>query len=943
MLNMMLEARRQAALRRQREQAMHSASASSSSAFFAAPSPFPRQPEPPFVTSLTENDVLLGRGTPCAENEGNVRFRGLVRKRKAEYTAAQKRSRKDAIARDILNTIIIRGGKFLRKVESRAERDQLGVPPGIQDVWAAVDEDASIQKIKQALRNKDDTYETGRDEPEMSDAAHFAETNRVGATNQFSSGVRDDERESRMLRAGDNFQLASTAIDRFSGGESMHYDADSKFGSAPYGNNPMMMPQGKLPAYGSHLPKMKDPPGQDAPGVMKSRYENTGNPPEPGPRRQDLHETIDPRNPSAFDIDPRARHGPRHTLGVPPSPWLPGGGGHPGGDQLSRLMMLRRRQQQLLEQSQMMPPTTERGPRSLSELERARMHQQQQQQQQLHQMSMTSLEGPPGLGGMPNPYAQRASGFESTSAYAQGYQNALRDADMMGSPEYHPSPVQQQRQRLSLEGAPMGSSTASLRSLPQSPGPFPKPAPFTPTMPEAARRGFQLTAEASQPQGTSGGGFARQSTGERAVGLAVAMKRAEAFSATEALDISLFETLIISVLCCRGLPVWTPNTASLPDAKQSGGWNWDAFAQALKKEALRWEARPKEGTAGEPKVLRHSIQAASEYKKNVNELAKTTVMLLEKLRRHSAGVAGAHKHNAVDGPTSSVALWLEKELSRWAMTFDIAVPSSGRPIPFSSADFVSEHPQHRSNENVIAVSAFDPQLADDVIDQVALLSRLRSIFSKNKPLDLRRKIERVVRKIDSAGGPAGDDDLNFHQEMLLCDRLLSDGFANVLSSTKELDPAFEFDEPNIRPSPTFEKLNLNKFAIQHRVSSILHELHPMENSVHTQRLWDERMERTARSVGSSADTIIGKRTRISPPAEVETRKKQSKRKSMFDTTTTSSAKDKPGEEASKSESPVGAAAEADTTANPSAGKKRALDHEEDDPTQEGQNKKVKES
>jgi hypothetical protein len=272
------------------------------------------------------------------------------------------------------------------------------------------------------------------------------------------------------------------------------------------------------------------------------------------------------------------------------------------------------------------------------------------------------------------------------------------------------------------------------------------------------------------------------------------------------------------------------------------------------------------------------------------------------------------------------------------MTFDIAVPSSGRPIPFSSADFVSEHPQHRDNDNIVAVSAFDPQLADDVIDQVALLSRLRSIFKMNTPLDLRRKIERVVRKIDSSGGSAEDDDSSFHQDMLLCDRLLSDGFANVLSSTKELDPAFQFDEPNIRPSPTFEKLNLNKFAIQHRVSSILHELHPMENSDHTQQLWDERMERMARSVGTSTGSMIVKRTRTPPPAEVETRKKQSKRKSASVTTTTRSTKDKSGEKANKSEAPVAATAEADTTANPSTGKKRALDDEEEDPTQEGRNK-----
>ena len=116
-LNMMMQARQQqAAVRRQ----------AGPGALYPgfAPHGLPLQhqqhhaqiPQPTFVTCVTENDVLLGRGTPCAENEGNVRFRRLVKERKMEYIAAEKRMRKDAIAREILETIVARGGKFLRKL-----------------------------------------------------------------------------------------------------------------------------------------------------------------------------------------------------------------------------------------------------------------------------------------------------------------------------------------------------------------------------------------------------------------------------------------------------------------------------------------------------------------------------------------------------------------------------------------------------------------------------------------------------------------------------------------------------------------------------------------------------------------------------------------------------------------------------------------------------------
>jgi len=151
-----------------------------------------------FVTSLTENDVLLGRGTPCAENEGNVRFRKLVRSRKAEYTAAEKRMRKDAIAREVLDVIAARGGKFLRKVESKAEMMQLGIPlctGGVtpKEVWAIVDEDTQVQKVKQALRNKDDIGPVmERDDDEEDDDVQRLTSSPTGTASTGSKGTYTD-------------------------------------------------------------------------------------------------------------------------------------------------------------------------------------------------------------------------------------------------------------------------------------------------------------------------------------------------------------------------------------------------------------------------------------------------------------------------------------------------------------------------------------------------------------------------------------------------------------------------------------------------------------------------------------------------------------------------------------------------------------------------------
>jgi hypothetical protein len=70
-----------------------------------------------FVTKLSRNDVLIGRGTPSIENEGNIRFRKLVQSRKPEYTSTSKRQVKDWIAWQLVRAISFKQGRFLRRIE----------------------------------------------------------------------------------------------------------------------------------------------------------------------------------------------------------------------------------------------------------------------------------------------------------------------------------------------------------------------------------------------------------------------------------------------------------------------------------------------------------------------------------------------------------------------------------------------------------------------------------------------------------------------------------------------------------------------------------------------------------------------------------------------------------------------------------------------------------
>ena len=106
------------------------------------------------VTKVNDNDVQLGRGRPVITSQGNLRFRRLILEHRVEYTSTTRHNVKDGIARRILSTIAVRGGRFLRRLESASERELLGMQDGDQ-AWATVDDETSLQKVKQALREQE--------------------------------------------------------------------------------------------------------------------------------------------------------------------------------------------------------------------------------------------------------------------------------------------------------------------------------------------------------------------------------------------------------------------------------------------------------------------------------------------------------------------------------------------------------------------------------------------------------------------------------------------------------------------------------------------------------------------------------------------------------------------------------------------------------------------
>jgi len=98
---------------------------------------------------------------------GHQRFKELIAVDKAEYMASSKHAAKDEIAGRIYNKITAeRGGKFLRKVDTVEERQQLGISNATTEVWVEVDKGVAMNKIKQTLREQQSsTSRVGKSSP----------------------------------------------------------------------------------------------------------------------------------------------------------------------------------------------------------------------------------------------------------------------------------------------------------------------------------------------------------------------------------------------------------------------------------------------------------------------------------------------------------------------------------------------------------------------------------------------------------------------------------------------------------------------------------------------------------------------------------------------------------------------------------------------------------
>mmetsp|Transcript_2014 Transcript_2014/g.3686 ORF Transcript_2014/g.3686 Transcript_2014/m.3686 type:complete len:358 (+) Transcript_2014:92-1165(+) len=98
------------------------------------------------VLELTDQDVLLGRGTGPNESQGNIHFRALVRQALLKAGKAKLDGKlKASLAREILKAVKSQNGRFLKSVNQ---------PSTGRRRFAVVTDAVALDKIKQSFRHQ---------------------------------------------------------------------------------------------------------------------------------------------------------------------------------------------------------------------------------------------------------------------------------------------------------------------------------------------------------------------------------------------------------------------------------------------------------------------------------------------------------------------------------------------------------------------------------------------------------------------------------------------------------------------------------------------------------------------------------------------------------------------------------------------------------------------
>mmetsp|Transcript_12730 Transcript_12730/g.16130 ORF Transcript_12730/g.16130 Transcript_12730/m.16130 type:complete len:777 (-) Transcript_12730:154-2484(-) len=369
------------------------------------------------------------------------------------------------------------------------------------------------------------------------------------------------------------------------------------------------------------------------------------------------------------------------------------------------------------------------------------------------------------------------------------------------------------------------------------------------------------------------GKYGKKKSNESAIGdlaisnaVFVAKQRAENVSkeseVTTMLGITTIETLILSVMCSQGIPIYTDDWEQALGNDDDEEINecsylisWFHMGHVLEVAAEKWveisQANLAKTTQGDKTGLENELesrQAAHKEAMRLHQkpiyLAKKTIMLMEAIRLQMGPESKYSSKNGIrpdKGIGQKVLHWNRGHLIKWAKALNVYSLSEGHIM---HATVMSIRP-HSTAEGFL-----DKKNCKSIFSQISQQTRLRSLFSKYTGDELHNMVFKSVKIVRKSGDIWDDqpywwreaesetdskDDFDLLSGIL---RFGYGGFDQMLEGNEHFRSSMASGESIGR---------LYRSSGQQRANSITRELSGIDDSAETMRIMKERKKRMSQS------------------------------------------------------------------------------------------------
>ncbi len=343
--------------------------------------------------------------------------------------------------------------------------------------------------------------------------------------------------------------------------------------------------------------------------------------------------------------------------------------------------------------------------------------------------------------------------------------------------------------------------------------------------------------------------------GDQAINKAIAAaknraKNGASDDSDQMLGINTVETLMLSVMCSQGIPLYDENWEKMlkyaeDDESIEDEYliTWYHLGNVLEVAAEKWveiseNQLARHNSEGydttqlemELKLRKDAHQRAVELHDKPIHLAKKAVMLIEAIRQHMGPEIkqkGKNGTKTEHGVGARVFQWNKTHLNKWARA--LGVVDHGKTRPLISMTI---------NPDIVPAGYLDKKNCNAVFTQISQQSRLRSLFAKHGEKKLLNMVSKAVKAVKRSGDvwedtpvwwgenidPASQDD--FH----LLSGVLRFGYGGFDQMVKDNERFCQLGGPN---SP---QDRLYRSSGQQRVNSLTRELSKIDDSEESMRL-----------------------------------------------------------------------------------------------------------